>query len=79
MAAYNAGPNRLKEAIENQGTRDFFDLYLPEENRWYIFRIMAIKEIISNRERYGIILAEKELYKPITSEFAIEAVIREVL
>ncbi|HNS77918.1 MAG TPA: lytic transglycosylase domain-containing protein [Syntrophorhabdus sp.] len=78
MAAYNAGPNRLKEAIENQGTRDFFDLYLPEETERYIFRIMAIKEIISNRERYGIILAEKELYKPIIlSEFVIEAV-REV-
>ena len=78
MAAYNAGPNRLKEAIENQGTRDFFDLYLPEETERYIFRIMAVKEIVSNREKYGIILTEKELYKPITlTEVTIEAV-REV-
>ena len=78
MAAYNAGANRLKEAIENQGTRDFFDLYLPEETERYIIRIMALKEIISNREKYGIVLTEKELYKPIMiSEVAIEAV-REV-
>jgi len=78
MAAYNAGANRLKEAIENQGTRDFFDLYLPEETERYIFRIMAIKEIISNREKYGIILPDKELYKPIMiTEVTIEA-IREV-
>jgi len=78
MAAYNAGANRLKEAIENQGTRDFFDLYLPEETERYIFRIMAIKEIISNREKYGIILPDKELYKPIMiTEVTIEAV-REV-
>jgi hypothetical protein len=35
---------------------------------------MAIKEIISNREKYGIILTEKELYKPIMlTEVTIEA------
>jgi len=74
MAAYNAGPGRLKEAIENQGTRDFFDLYLPEETERYIIRIMAIKEIISNREKYGIMLTEKELYRPIMiTEVTIEA------
>lgn len=78
MAAYNAGAGRLKEAIENQGTRDFFDLYLPEETERYIFRIMAIKEIVSNREKYGIVFSEKELYKPLAiSEITIEAV-REV-
>lgn len=78
MAAYNAGSSRLKEAIEYQGTRDFFDLYLPEETERYIIRILAIKEIISNREKYGILLAEKELYKPIMiTEVTVEAV-REV-
>ncbi|OPY76968.1 MAG: Membrane-bound lytic murein transglycosylase D precursor [Syntrophorhabdus sp. PtaU1.Bin153] len=78
MAAYNAGPGRLREAIDNQGTRDFLDLYLPEETERYIFRVMAVKEIISNRERYGIRLYEKELYRPVmVSEVSIEAV-REV-
>ncbi|OPX99150.1 MAG: Membrane-bound lytic murein transglycosylase D precursor [Syntrophorhabdus sp. PtaU1.Bin002] len=78
MAAYNAGRGRLKEAIDNQGTRDFLDLYLPEETERYVFRIMAVKEVISNRERYGIRLYEKELYRPVTvSEISIEAV-REV-
>ncbi len=66
MAAYNAGPARLKEAIEHQGTRDFLDLYLPEETERYIFRILAMKEIILNRERYGIRVDEKELYKPLS-------------
>lgn len=66
MAAYNAGPARLREAIEHQGTRDFLDLYLPEETERYIFRILAMKEIILNRERYGIRVDEKELYKPLS-------------
>ena len=65
MAAYNAGAARLREAIENQNTKDFFDLYLPEETERYIFRIVALKEIISNSERYGINISEQELYKPL--------------
>jgi len=65
MAAYNAGAGRLREAIENQNTRDFFELFLPQETERYIFRIMALKEIILNRERYGIKIDEKDLYKPV--------------
>jgi hypothetical protein len=73
MAAYNAGINRLREAVDNQGTKDFFDLYLPEETERYVFRIMAIKEIIANREKYGIRPAERELYKPVmVSEVCVE-------
>ena len=65
MAAYNAGAGRLREAIENQGTRDFFELYLPEETERYIFRILSLKEIVLNKERYGLNLSGKDLYKPI--------------
>jgi hypothetical protein len=65
MAAYNAGAGRLREAVENQNTRDFFDMLLPEETERYLFRIIVLKEIISNRERYGITIKEQELYKPV--------------
>ena len=64
MAAYNAGAGRLREAIEHQDTRDFFELFLPEETERYILRVLALKEIIVNRERYGLNLSEKDLYKP---------------
>ncbi|MHB8111383.1 MAG: lytic transglycosylase domain-containing protein [Syntrophorhabdaceae bacterium] len=74
MAAYNAGPGRVREVIENQGTRDFFEMYLPEETERYIFRILALKEIIINRERYGIRIDEKDLYRPaLLTEIQIEA------
>jgi len=56
----------LREAIEHQETRDFLGLYLPEETERYIFRILAVKEIILNRERYGIKVDEKELYKSLS-------------
>jgi hypothetical protein len=65
MASYNAGAARLKEVIENQNTRDFFDMFLPEETERYVFRIIVLKEIILNRGRYGIDISEQELYKPL--------------
>jgi membrane-bound lytic murein transglycosylase D len=74
MAAYNAGPGRVREAIDNQQTRDFFDMYLPEETERYVFRILALKEIIANKERYGFRIEEKELYRPaLLSEVIVES------
>jgi len=74
MSAYNAGPGRVREAIENQATRDFFDMYLPEETERYVFRVLALKEIIANRERYGIRIDDKDLYRPVVlSEVTSEA------
>jgi len=74
MAAYNAGAGRVREVINNQLTRDFFDMLLPEETERYIFRILSIKELISNRERYGIKIDEKTLYQPVKlAEVTIEA------
>ncbi len=74
MSAYNAGPGRVREVIENQATRDFFDMYLPEETERYVFRILALKEIIGNRERYGIKIDDRDLYRPVAlSEVSIEA------
>jgi membrane-bound lytic murein transglycosylase D len=73
MAAYNAGAQRLRQAIENQQTTDFLEMYLPEETERYIFRIIAMKEIIRNRDRYGIRVDENELYPPlIFSDVTIE-------
>ena len=65
MAAYNAGAARLREVLENQNSKDFFDLYLPEETERYVFRIIALKEIILHRDRYGIMIDESEFYRPV--------------
>jgi membrane-bound lytic murein transglycosylase D len=64
MAAYNAGEGRLREAIANQNTKDFFELYLPEETERYIHRVAAIKELLSNAKKYGLSIEKKEYYRP---------------
>ena len=64
MAAYNCGEKRVEKEIGEQKTDDFFDLYLPKETEEYLLRIMAIKIILSNYEKYGFVLEEDEYYQP---------------
>jgi hypothetical protein len=64
MAAYNCGEGRVREAIANQNTRDFFEMFLPQETQRYIFRIAALKEILANPRKYGLPLDKKDYYRP---------------
>jgi hypothetical protein len=73
MAAYNSGEGRIREAIANQTSRDFFELYLPEETERYIYRIASIKEIITNTKKYGLTIDQKDYYKPFAvTEYVLE-------
>jgi membrane-bound lytic murein transglycosylase D len=49
--------------MEEQGTSDYFDLDLPQETEQYLFRIFAIKIILSNPAQYGVTLPESEYYR----------------
>ena len=40
----------------------FYDLHLVDETSRYVFRIIAIKEIIENPARYGFNVNPKHLY-----------------
>jgi len=65
IAAYNCGEERMGQEIEEQGVRDYFDLDLPQETEEYLFRIFAIKIILSNPAQYGFELPESEYYRPL--------------
>lgn len=64
-AAYNMGIGSLKREIEYQKVNSYYDLKLNDETSRYVFRILALKIIMSNPERYGFYLEEKDLYKPL--------------
>jgi hypothetical protein len=68
VAAYNCGEERLAREIEQQNTEQFVDLSLPRETEDYLFRIMAIKIILSHPEAYGFVLDEEEYYLPGAAE-----------
>lgn len=62
-ASYNIGMSGLERRMEEQESYDYFDLLLPEETSRYVFRVIAIKEIMEHPERYGYIVPEKHLYE----------------
>lgn len=61
-ASYNLGPGGLDKQLGRQKNNDYFALLLPEETSRYVFRVLAMKEIITDPERYGFHLREKDLY-----------------
>ncbi len=64
-AAYNMGNGALAAAIQTQKAKSYYDLWLNVETSRYVFRIMALKEIISHPQRYGFYLQKKDLYPPL--------------
>jgi len=61
-AAYNAGRAGVNKQLSRQNTDNYYDLLLGEETGRYVFRILAIKEILSNAEQYGFFVKEQDLY-----------------
>jgi len=73
-AAYNMGEAATKDDLEFQNGESYFDLYMNEETSRYLFRIVAVKEIMSNPRRYGYHLDESDYYRiPPTKQVAVSA------
>ncbi len=64
-AAYNAGNAGISKQMERQNATNYYDLLLGEETGRYVFRIIALKEILNNPKKYGFNFREKDLYKKI--------------
>lgn len=67
-AAYNMGEEGLTAEIMEQNTNDYYKLYLPLETQRYLFRILSAKLILSNPEKYGFHLTDKDYYPPLASD-----------
>ncbi|WP_203256702.1 lytic transglycosylase domain-containing protein [Hyunsoonleella ulvae] len=61
-AAYNAGNAGVARRLEEQNVSDYYDLLLGEETGRYVFRIVALKEILSHPDKYGFNFRDKDLY-----------------
>ena len=67
-ASYNAGVSGISRQQERQLIyNSYYDLLLNDETSRYLFRILALKEILSNPYKYGFNYRESDLYKPISS------------
>ena len=66
-ASYNGGMSGLQKQIEFQEVSNYYDLLLTEETYRYVFRILALKEIMKNAEKYGFLLPKETLYENVST------------
>lgn len=64
-ASYNGGMFGINRQLENQQVTDYYDVLLTEETSRYVFRILALKEIMQNPAKYGFDIPKDQLYYPI--------------
>ncbi len=77
-ASYNMGRSGLNEQINRQKSDYYYDLLLNEETGRYIYRVLAIKLILSNPEEYGFYAGDKDLYPVIpTYEVTVDGTVED--
>lgn len=67
-ASYNGGINGVKKQIEIQKVSSYYDLFLNDETSRYVFRILALKEILQNPQKYGFTIHANEMYVNLPSK-----------
>ncbi|MNF40318.1 Membrane-bound lytic murein transglycosylase D precursor [compost metagenome] len=62
-ASYNAGEAGIKKQIDIQKVSNYYDLLLSDETSRYVFRILALKEIMKNPSKFGFEIAPEAQYE----------------
>ncbi len=63
-ASYNFGTNGMDHQIDRQDNESYYDLVLGPETGRYVYRILAMKIIYENPQKYGFSLAKSNMYPP---------------
>lgn len=76
LAAYNTGEGRVFRAIRSNEKKgkptDFWSLRLPKETSGYVPKLIAIADVLKNRDKYGV------EFKPIANKPAVKVINPEV-
>jgi hypothetical protein len=67
-AAYNAGNAGISRQLDRQQVSEYYDLLLGEETGRYMFRIIAMKEIMSDPKSFGFNVEQEHKYTHIPTE-----------
>lgn len=63
-ASYNGGRLGIDRQITRQKENNYYNLLFGEETARYVYRILALKLILSNPAEYNFHIAADELYQP---------------
>ena len=78
-ASYNGGMTGVNKQIDIQKVTNYYDLLLTEETSRYVFRILALKEIMENPVKYGFTIAPEDLYATLpTKKIEIDSTITDL-
>lgn len=67
-AAYNAGEGNLNKELERQGENNYYNLNINDESSRYIFRLLAMKDIVEHPDDYGFFINPEEKYSPVETK-----------
>lgn len=66
-ASYNCGQAGYANQAEFQQATNYYDLIFPDETNRYLYRIIAMKQLLSHPKMYGMTVEPGEEYKPLKS------------
>jgi len=64
-ASYNMGQDGVKDQSERQKSKNYFNLVLNSETSRFVARIISLKYILQNPEKYGFDIKSEDKYKPL--------------
>ena len=67
-ASFNMGINGMEKQLSRQKTHSYYNLVLSDETSRYVFRAIAVREIMKHPRKYGFKIGEKDLYKPLKTK-----------
>lgn len=78
-ASYNAGMNKISKETVRQNESLYYNMNFGQETGRYIYRILALKQILNKPKDYGFHLRKADLYKPFeTREVEIDSTIEDL-
>jgi len=77
-AAYNMGINGIKSSLDYQMVKDYYSLYLNDETFRFVFRIAALKQIMTHYNMYGFDLSPQDFYQPADTRLVVVAQIPDI-
>ena len=69
-AAYNCGEGGLSRRYKLESVNNYYDVRLNPETARYVYRILAVKQIMQHPQDFGIYIRQCDLYPPIPTQTA---------